>query len=655
MQEYAESLGWTLLGYDEDAVTEADKLKGVVDLKPVAESRVGKSGLRLCYTKTNNPKRAIYDIRTYLAEPKATQVVSNINFGGVGFVVAERLVVNTYTMPITKDYGFSRNFASTHSFLEEGKSLLDIAGSKNGKVPTTLYAGLDKGYVTEMLPQRCIGLYVSGPTATYDKYGNATMNTPILLSELRLGKLPAGESGLKAVVDFTDCYGENPTDISGSLGIYLSYKQTFPVKEKYIESIEVVYSETENFSQDEVKLQLLAKGGHEILDFNLASVNGSSMYERFQYLTDNALYGKDYNSDYENRTAFILIKRTKAKASAIEDIRIVEVGKNDPVPPDTATINGYTYNKAGDLVHCVRVTEGAVSSTLSVAFTQDHYFYLYTSKGGGVVLTDISFSQNAMNPGTYSSINQNNYANPQNPWWIQMHSPEISENAYISGVGVATATKYNDKDARKVACGVAANPYNRIYCELLSKGYKQCVGMDFNHGTSDGETVAIGYTLTNDVNKAVTNIITSETNSGTITYGGISYTRGTGVSLNETLKYGNNIYLYYTTDARAGNIVTGIGGALSTSSGVEYLQRSEGGISNLNLNAADKDPSCKDNDYLPALYLSINRNGAINKASLSASVFAENPEMKLIVVIALAAVTVSAITVIIKKRKAKAK
>ena len=234
-----------------------------------------------------------------------------------------------------------------------------------------------------------------------------------------------------------------------------------------------------------------------------------------------------------------------------------------------------------------------------------------------------------------------------------MHSPEIAESKYIDRVGVVCAGKYNDNDAREIACGVAANPYNRVYCELLNQGFKQCVGMDFNHGTSDGDTVAIGYTLTNNPKNAVTNIITSEQNKETISVNGITYTRGTGVSLNATLKYGNNIYLYYTQDAKAGNLVTGIEGALSTSSGVEYLQRAEGGISNLNLNAADKDPSCKNNSYLPALYLSVRRDGAMNKASLSASVFAENPQIKLIVVVAGAAVLASVITVIIKKRYAK--
>ena len=644
IQEYAEELGWTMLD---------------TDLKTVDSSMVGKAGLRLCYSVTNNPKRAIYDIRTYLAEPKATQVVGSLTFDGVGFVSVERSVMSAVTMPYDKSVRLIRSFDGTHSFLRNpGKDdtslgLIPISGSdKNGNIPTQLYAGLDKGYVTETIAPRCIGLYVSGPTTKYDSKGQALESTPILMSEFYFGSKENAPENLKAVVDFTDCYGETPVDISANRGVYMYYNQTFPEKLKYIESIEVVYSETENFSQDEAKIQLLAGGGHEILDFNLASVNGSTMYEMFMYTESMAMYNKAFNSDYDDRSAFIRVTRTKTKAKAIEDIRIVEVGKDDPEPPDSAKINGYTYKKVSNLIHCLRVTDGASSSQMYFAATQDHYFYIYTG-GNGVALTDISFSQNAMNPGTYSVINQNNYANPQNPWWIQMHSPEITESAYISRVGVVSAGKYNDNDARKIACGVASNPYNRVYCELLNQGFTQCVGMDFNHGTSDGDTVAIGYTLTNNPKQAVTNIITSEQNKETISVNGITYTRGTGVSLNETLKFGNNIYLYYTQDAKAGNLVTGIEGALSTSGGVEYLQRAEGGISNLNLNAADKDPSCKNNSYLPAVYLSIRRDGAMNKASLSASVFAENPQMKLIVVIAGVAVLASVITVIIKKRYAK--
>ena len=641
IQEYAEELGWTMLD---------------TDLKTVDSSMVGKAGLRLCYSVTNNPKRAIYDIRTYLAEPKATQVVGSLTFDGVGFVSVERSVMSALTMPYDKSVRLIRSFDATHSFLRNsGKDdtsigLIPISGSdKNGNIPTRLYAGIDKGYVTENIAPRCLGLYVSGPTVRYDDKGNPMEQTPILMSEFYFGKAENAPSNLKAVVDFTDCYGQMPVDLSATLGLYIYYNQTFPEKLKYIESINIVYSETENFSHDEAKLQLLAVGGHEILDFNLASICGSTMYECYNEV---GAAGK-YNNLYKDRAAFIRVTRTKTKAKAIEDIRIVEVGKDDPEPPNSFKINGFDYKKVSNMIHGVRVVDSYdVQYRIPYAIAKDRYFYVYTG-GNGVPLTDISFSKTAMQQGVYTAISQHNTSDPQNPWWLHMHSPEIAESKYIASVGVVSAGKYDDNNGRFLATSFRPDSYNKIYCELLNKGFKQCVGMDFNHGTSDGKMVAIGYTLTNNPKNAVTNIITSEQNKETISVGGITYTRGTGVSLNETMKFGNNIYLYYTQDAKAGNLVTGIEGALSTSSGVEYLQRAEGGISNLNLNAADKDPSCKNNSYLPAVYLSIRRDGAMNKASLSASVFAENPQMKIVVVIAGAAVLASVITVIIKKRNEK--
>ena len=111
------------------------------------------------------------------------------------------------------------------------------------------------------------------------------------------------------------------------------------------------------------------------------------------------------------------------------------------------------------LIHCFRVTDGVIGQ-IDTARTEDHYFYIYTggkNSGNAIALSDISFSKDAMIPCAFAVINQNNYANPQNPWWMQMHSPEITQDAYIGSVGVAVADKYNDNGARYIACGIGAN------------------------------------------------------------------------------------------------------------------------------------------------------------------------------------------------------
>jgi hypothetical protein len=242
---------------------------------------------------------------------------------------------------------------------------------------------------------------------------------------------------------------------------------------------------------------------------------------------------------------------------------------------------------------------------------------------------------------------------------MHLHSPvidELAEMRYMSKVGVISASTLPTAKitAKHALSGVKSNAKNIIFCEMLNQGFTQYLAYDFNYGTEDGNAVYIAYAYEQNPKNAITNLITSSKNQSTITVNGITYKRGTSTSLNESLKYGDKIYLYYTTDARAGSLITKISGSSGTSSGKEYLQRAEGGVSNLNLNAADKDPDCKDNDYLPARYLVINReSGAKQNASLSASVFAENPQMKLIVVVAGMAVLVSIFTVVIKKRKPK--
>ena len=644
--EYANELGWEMFK---------------TDIKAVDKDTVDKAGLRLCYTTTNNPKRAIYDIRTYTAEPKATQVLPNINFDGTGFVCAERFIMyeaNTLTPDKITISTYHRTFSATHSFLEDrvagvetGGNLLTI-GTSRDKVTTTLYGGTSLGKETETMKQRCIGLYVSGPTTYIDENENTVQKSPILVSDLYIGAKGSAPANLKAVVDFTDIYGENPVDISSTQGIYLYYNQVFPEKLKYIQSIEVVYSETENFAHDEAKIQLLAGGGHEILDFNLASVSGSIMYDSGS---------EKYQKDYENRAAFIRVTRTKTKMKALKDIRIYRVGENDAEPDDSIKINGYSYTKLSNRIQSSKNFNMLVANLGGkeiITTSEKSYFYIYGGKNG-VALTDISFDQSVIKNGTYTALDQNNKSDYNDPWWMHLHSSDIDgmkETGYLSKVGVVCAgslpttkitAKYN-------LSGVKSNSKNVMYSEILNQGFTQYLSYDFNDGTEDGNPVYIGYSYEKNPQKAITNLITSSKNQSTITVNGITYTRGTATSLNASLKFGDDIYLYYTTDERAGSRITKISGADSTVSGTEYLQRAEGGISNLNLNAADKNPDCKKNDYLPARYLAITREGAANKnASLSASVFAENPQMKLIVVIASLAVLVSVITVIIKKRKIK--
>ena len=626
MDEMAYELGWQPIS---------------VDLKKVDSKYQGWGGLRLCYTATNNPKRAIYDIRTYTAEPKAGSTMSNINFSGAGY-----MILDGYEMKNGHYYLRLNHNLLIDSDAYDNANRFNVADER-GKIPTLVYAGCSRGYVTvNKKKPNAMGIYVCGPMI--DPEGKTTIE-PIRVSEFYVGPKSGAPSGLSAVVDFTDYYGERPVPISGKRDIYIYYNETYPKKLQYIESIEVVYSNTKNFSHDEAKLTLLAQEGHEILDFNLASVNGSTMFEDIQY-------GGSYMSQYDDRAAFIRVKRTEKKAYAIEDIRIYEVGANDPEPPKTIKINGYTYTRASNRIQSYRVPTVQITANMPrQAVVRPYYFYIYYSTGNGAAVSDISIDGTAMQKNQFTVLDTNGKTNVQNPWWIHMTSPELKEMKYFKNVGVGSAADYSDYDARNLYTGQKPNAKNGLYCDLLNRGFSFYFLYDFNNDTSKGNSVYIGYNLTKDSQNCVRNMITSEKCSSTITVSGIKYTLGSNISFNHSLKNGNTIYLYYSTDTRCGKPIISFNGSQTPLNGYETMQRVEGGNSNLNLNAADKDPDCDGTYTLMPHYLILFREGGktVPTVKVVASAFSDSPQLTMVVVMAGVTVLVAAGAILIKKRKRK--
>ena len=504
---------------------------------------------------------------------------------------------------------------------------------------------------------RAMGIYVCGPMIDMEatKESERKVIEPILVSEFYVGSQANAPAGLSAVVDFTDHYGEKPVDVSANRGVYIYYKAEYPEKLKYIQSIEIVYCDTANFAYDQAKLTLLASQGDEILDFNLASVSGSTMFEH----SNAGGYYKTYNSKYADKAAFIKVTRTKTKAKAMNDIRIVEVGKNDPAPDKTMKIDGLSYTRVSNKICSSRINGIAYmltsdKSSLPTIDISEYYFYVYIG-GKNVSITDISIDATPLKSGKFTVVDNNGKTNVKNPWWIHMESPDIAEMDYISRVGVVSAGTYSDKDARKLYCGESVSSKALMHCEILNKGFTNTIYYDFNGGTEKGNMVYLAYNITKNPNKAITNLITSEQYASTISVNGIQYTLGTGTSFNDSLKCGNNIYLYYTTNTSAGKPIVQLCGLSATTSSREFLQRAEGGVSNLNLNAADKEADCNNDYTLMPHYLMIIREGdkPIQTISLTSSAFSGNPKLLLVVVVAGFAVLAAAGTLVVKNIKKK--
>ena len=635
LERMAADLGWKIIN---------------VDLKNVDSSYQNYGGVRLAYTTTNNPKRAIYDIRTYLYEPHAETVLNNITFNGAGYVVLNgyEKKIGEYAPKVDLNLMIDQDSTDNHNRFP--------VGSKKGKFETVLYSGFgdNQGYQTVTIAPRAMGIYVCGPMIDTE----SNMTEPINMHEFYVGSKGGAPAGLSAVVDFTDHYGQNPADISAARGVYIYYKETYPVKKKYIKSIEVVYSDAENFAHDAAKISLLAGNGDEILDYNLASVSGSIMFE-------HVMSGWGYFENYQDKAAFIRVTRTDKKAEAIRDIRIYEVGASDPEPAKKIKIDGYEYTRVSNKVEGTKIAYLTTFSGTSVkrVETTPYIFYVYTG-GNGVYMTDIVIDNRPIANGyfAYTALNQNSKTNAKNPWWLHMKSSDFADMIYMSKVGVFTGSRVDDEGARRVYCDQFYDSFNTLECNILNAGYHFTLAANFNDRSADVDPVLVAFSMTKNPKDAITNVITSEQLASTINVNGIQYTLGTGVSFNADLPIGNNIYLYYTKDKSAGAPVLFMDriSQIMTDK-FDYVQRAEGGISNVNLNAAVKEPDC-DGDYTwGAEYLFLIREGSTENVNLykknnwgyTASVFSEDPKLVAVVVIAAVAVVTATGAVIIKNGKKK--
>ncbi len=581
-----------------------------------SQSRKRTREAKLIYTTTNNYKRAIYAIRTYEGEPKAPALAASINLDGNSYAACD-----TFIWELTADNNMlyaKRYINTTRAFLDAG--FVNDVGAFNPLIPkVTRNYGAKQTSAT--IQQPLMGLYVSGPI---------TGQKPIKMSEFYMGAASGAPSNLKPVVAMEDCYGEHPVEIAPGKGTYIYYSQSFKEKLPYIENIEIVYYDTENCAVDMCKYDLLSKGGHEIIDFNLASSSGS-------IFTDES--GGGYNKKYQDRAAYIRVTRTSRKANALQDIRFYYLGKNDPEPSDTIKINDITYTKCSTRI---KGKDDVIQSYMDLAniktiVSTDTYFYVYTAKIGQP-MTDITFSNTTpITNGKITALDQNGKTVYTRSWWLQMVPHESNAKSYKFIDKVYAAADVSLDDIRVKHDGIMKDKNANVMCQLLSNGCTTYVEQDFNTGRKDTEkAVYIGYRMTNAKKKkvdgvvkevAITDLITDTSYKSSIQKNGCTYYPVSNCDLNVSVK-GDYIYLYYTTGTAIGSELTQLRGynktnGISGSEKWEYVQKSGSGASNLNAGAYTKSGCNKES--LPGIYLMQRRvdNSTKKNASLTASAFSD--------------------------------
>ena len=585
--------------------------------------------MKLCYTTTYNPHRAIYDVKLHEGEVRAQGLAGNVVYDGRGYSACEVL---TQLQDSTEMERY-RKFRDTHAYLSANED----EGAYDDEL---LYH--DKYYLNKDIESKvqCRGLYVQGPIAS-------STAKPLTEEDIKFQKGNSScPSGYVSVKYMSDVYNTSSVNLgmgkhdyehlmipdehySGSF-VYMFLKGQEKKKEKYIQSIQVVYSDTKTMSKDMCMYRLYGSGGDEIIDFNLASYTGAAELDD-DYEGKNMTHQElkksiselEYDDDYKDRSAYIRVTRTDDRNMAIQDVMLYKVDKKAVEPPEKVTRNGATYRRCGD-----KITG------------PNGMFYLYTSYIGSPI-TDLRFSRMPISNGWTTALDQYDQADSDDPWWLQTKSDETK--TYIKSVGVTSSS--------------SSKPTKQDLCDLLSQGCTDYV-LDFNFNYNAGNTkIFIGYGRTNKKSEAICDLIAYHENfdQRRLYSNGKWFYRVGNVELNKRVG-GDYIWLYYTKDTRAGSPITDLHGSsyrryVEYGKNYELLMRNDGGVSDLN--AGVKSGVCEsEKDY--RCYLHINRyeNKIKPGASSSSSVFTE-PKLVMILVMALLMLGIGGGVIIVRKRKRK--
>ena len=332
--------------------------------------------IRLGYSYTYNPYRAVYDMGVYTATTKAPSLQRSITGPKGNYTVAETVILSDKACldsPIHLDDNDMRKptedevmaYSSTLSYINPPKA-----------------RGLDQRHKFEdnitfsESPFRLQGLYLLGAVDG---------GTPLKLSDIKVTTDGSGIAGFHSVKRFTDPYSAPvnlayETDDIKADGAYIYLKGEETAKPKYISAIEVsTYkrpdkeggyddyekSQIDRFSDDAAKMGLFPRVNGEVYNYNIAADQNNVWY--------NDYYAKN------SEAAYIGVSRTDNESQAITGLLFY---KSKDRPNERIKINGIEYHRTGDSVN--------------------GYWLYYTKSPGacpGMPMTDLFFDSEALREG----------------------------------------------------------------------------------------------------------------------------------------------------------------------------------------------------------------------------------------------------------------
>ena len=444
----------------------------------------------LVYTTTYNPYRAIYGITAVSeSDTMGSIFAQTIMYDGIGYSLAARYLV-LYQEDIRYDYYGNRS----------GDSRLYTAGIYSGGTPmqvSDLLVSADQNTVPEGFTP------VSGRLSNNGKAVDLAKGFTTKLKAVRPGA-SVREVSLNPFYLFIR--GEGYQEGNYLTNLFISSK------EQVLNGIELDCDDLDNAY---VVNTLAAHGAHNLINKNLNLEDSGNV----TYLA----YTKAFATD------FTLIM-------PITDLILYYAEETNQNPEYKIVQNGITYHLVSDVnLFCEENGENDVCDRV--------YLYYTTNPAAGSPVLDIKVDNTAILNGWDTVRTQNGKALYddmdafENSMWF-IHLKRITEEPkYISEVVIGVGSGDADAKAVLIAAG----------CDyMLDKDLNDNVGLHSDY-------VYLGYKKTSDPNEAIRDLRTTHDDEvASFVKNGVTYYKIEGNLNSYTNIFADDIFLYYTKDAKAG-------------------------------------------------------------------------------------------------------
>ena len=509
-------LGGLSIAYDIPAGTKVNSLNSITKVKNIHGYEVFYTSrgeqfteAALLYTTTYNPYRAIYNVTAVGSGGEmGNAFAQTIFYDGVGYSLVTRYIVTAY-----------ENVRYEGTTQREGDARLYVAGIYSGGKPMT--------------PS---DIYVS------DKQDGAPNDDMMPVS----ARLSDDNRAVNLAGGFKFKWQDPNTSIGGSkihavkdvsvYPFYLFIRGKEYVEGNYITDIYLASKENILYGSD--------------LDIDCGDLDNAYVVNQLAALGAHHVIYQNLNlADSSNTTYVGYSKRVKEEGSTtmlkpITNIILYYAGNtNAKLTTDDKVIDGITYKLAGDLNLLCK--DGGTDSKCKRV-----YLYYTTNPAAGSPIMDIKIDNTPILNGWETVRTQNEKALStdmdsyySSMWFIHMKRT-IEDPKYISEVVVGIGGNEAKAKAALVAAG----------CEYI-------VEKDLNNNVgAHSDYIYLGYKRTSDPNQAIRDLRTTHDNEvDSFVKNGVTYYKIEGNLNAYTHLFADDIFLYYTKDAKAGTPIISLG------------------------------------------------------------------------------------------------